>query len=78
MTGLMFGLDTTLKKHNYDIALRRYEELLTMAQDYLEASDHSLLNILEKLTQLMLEYGQASRATFEQCREAVTRAEEGN
>ncbi|KAH7701275.1 hypothetical protein AAVH_31593 [Aphelenchoides avenae] len=68
--------DPILRKHNYEIAARRYEELFAMAQHSLEPGDRSLLTIIEKITQIMLESSHASHLTFGKCRSAIASAEE--
>uniref|UniRef100_A0A915D0I2 HEAT repeat-containing protein 5B n=1 Tax=Ditylenchus dipsaci TaxID=166011 RepID=A0A915D0I2_9BILA len=78
--------DICLRNHSYNVASRRYIELLTLAKEHLSPDDRSLLTILEKVSTVLVEctvYGtlgnfrtQQDSTTFVQnCRQAVVEAE---
>jgi hypothetical protein len=70
-------LDKNLRSHLYAIALMRYGKLFLSARSYFKPEERSLLTILEKLTQIMLESCCAAAPhIIEECRKAVASAEQ--
>ncbi|CAD5223795.1 unnamed protein product [Bursaphelenchus okinawaensis] len=67
--------DRSLQTSWYHLAVQIYARLLQKAQLHLAASDRSLLTVMDKLSQIMLEAGDSDDRTLKLCKAGVVAAE---
>uniref|UniRef100_A0A7E4UYM9 RanBP2-type domain-containing protein n=1 Tax=Panagrellus redivivus TaxID=6233 RepID=A0A7E4UYM9_PANRE len=67
--------DGSLKHHFYSLAKHNYADLLIDARSSLAPDDRSLLTILDKMTQILVEAGTDDSQSLINCQDAVYQAE---
>uniref|UniRef100_A0A914Y9Z2 Uncharacterized protein n=1 Tax=Panagrolaimus superbus TaxID=310955 RepID=A0A914Y9Z2_9BILA len=67
--------DTSLRHHFYAMARHNYADLLVEARAHLKPDDKSLLTILEKMTQILVESGAYDPELVGECQKTVFLAE---
>ncbi|CAD5231402.1 unnamed protein product [Bursaphelenchus xylophilus] len=73
--GARICADRSLQTSWYRLAVQIYARLLQKAQLHLPASDRSLLTVMDKLSQIMLESADADERTLKLCKAGVVAAE---
>uniref|UniRef100_A0A914P621 Uncharacterized protein n=1 Tax=Panagrolaimus davidi TaxID=227884 RepID=A0A914P621_9BILA len=67
--------DTSLRHHFYALARHNYADLLMEARAHLKPDDKSLLTILEKMSQILVESGAYDPELVAECQKTVFLAE---
>lgn len=67
--------DQTLRHHFYALARHNYGDLLIEAKVHLDPDDKSLLTILDKMTQILMESNVSDPDIVGNCKRAVFEAE---